>query len=196
MPYITQNRRSTKHLYCIKLIVLNFWTWTCILYLNVFFFFTLFQCFLHALFCLSNYRWSLNREMTWLACFIHALQLQLKLTLRVAHPGPYSLVLEYASEEDTLQNVNILINGQSGGQFQARANIYSCAYRWVMQECASTVVLFISQPLRVLTLAAFCAGVLQWTASIEFQCCSFLTRQKLSCKRPLHHSCWWGQCFH
>ncbi|XP_035811801.2 laminin subunit alpha-3 isoform X2 [Amphiprion ocellaris] len=54
-------------------------------------------------------------------------QSQLQLSLRVPRPGPYALVLEYASEADTVQNVNILISGQSGGQIPARANVYSCA---------------------------------------------------------------------
>ena len=60
---------------------------------------------------------------------ICVLQSQLLLSLRVPRPGPYALVLEYASEVDAVQNVNILISGQSGGQIPARANIYSCAYR-------------------------------------------------------------------
>lgn len=60
------------------------------------------------------------------------LQSQLQISLRVPHPGPYSLVLEYVSEVDAVQNINILISGQSGGQSVARANIYSCAYRCVM----------------------------------------------------------------
>lgn len=57
------------------------------------------------------------------------LQSQLQLSLRVPRPGPYTLVLEYMSEVDAIQNVNILISGQSGGQIPARANIYNCAYR-------------------------------------------------------------------
>ncbi|XP_068196189.1 laminin subunit alpha-3-like isoform X2 [Antennarius striatus] len=63
-------------------------------------------------------------------------QLQLQLSLRVPHLGPYSLVLEYASDVDTVQNVNILINGQSNAQISARANIYSCAYSFLCRSVA------------------------------------------------------------
>ncbi|KAG8014177.1 Laminin subunit alpha-3 [Nibea albiflora] len=63
-------------------------------------------------------------------------QSQLQLSLRVPHPGPYALVLEYASEVDTVQNVNILISGQSGGHIPARANIYSCAYSFLCRSVA------------------------------------------------------------
>uniref|UniRef100_A0A8C9ZF23 Laminin subunit alpha 3 n=1 Tax=Sander lucioperca TaxID=283035 RepID=A0A8C9ZF23_SANLU len=56
--------------------------------------------------------------------------------LRVPRPGQYALVLEYASEVDTVQNVNILISGQSGGQIPARANIYSCAYSFLCRSVA------------------------------------------------------------
>uniref|UniRef100_A0A674EKB8 Laminin subunit alpha 3 n=1 Tax=Salmo trutta TaxID=8032 RepID=A0A674EKB8_SALTR len=58
-------------------------------------------------------------------------QAQLQLNLRVPRPGPYILVLEYASEVDTVQNVNLIITGQSESQIQARANIYSCQFRFV-----------------------------------------------------------------
>uniref|UniRef100_A0A8C7KH65 Laminin subunit alpha 3 n=1 Tax=Oncorhynchus kisutch TaxID=8019 RepID=A0A8C7KH65_ONCKI len=58
-------------------------------------------------------------------------QAQLQLNLRVSRPGPYILVLEYASEVDTVQNVNLIITGQSESQIQARANIYSCQFRFV-----------------------------------------------------------------
>ncbi|KAF3858226.1 hypothetical protein F7725_011427, partial [Dissostichus mawsoni] len=61
---------------------------------------------------------------------------QLQLSLRVPRPGPYALVLEYASEVDTVQNVNILISGESGGQIPARANIYSCAYSFLCRSVA------------------------------------------------------------
>ncbi|XP_041804417.1 laminin subunit alpha-3-like isoform X2 [Chelmon rostratus] len=64
-------------------------------------------------------------------------QSQLQLSLRVPRPGPYVLVLEYASEVDTVQNVNILISGQPGGNIPARANIYSCAYSFL---CRSVTV--------------------------------------------------------
>lgn len=60
---------------------------------------------------------------------ICVLQSQLQLSLRVPRPGPYALVLEYASEVDAVQNVNVVIGDQSGGQIPARANIYSCAFR-------------------------------------------------------------------
>lgn len=61
-------------------------------------------------------------------CLISRAQV-LQLSLRVPRPGPYSLVLEYASEEDTVQNVNVLVGEQADGQIAARANIDSCAYR-------------------------------------------------------------------
>uniref|UniRef100_I3JTQ2 Laminin subunit alpha 3 n=1 Tax=Oreochromis niloticus TaxID=8128 RepID=I3JTQ2_ORENI len=55
-------------------------------------------------------------------------QSQLQLSLLVPHSGPYMLILEYASEVDTVQNVNILISGQSVDPVMGRANIYSCAF--------------------------------------------------------------------
>uniref|UniRef100_UPI003AAF9E0D laminin subunit alpha-3-like n=1 Tax=Centroberyx gerrardi TaxID=166262 RepID=UPI003AAF9E0D len=63
-------------------------------------------------------------------------QSQLQLSLRVARPGLYALVLEYASEVDTVQNVNLLISGQSDGEIPARANIYSCAYSFLCRSVA------------------------------------------------------------
>ncbi|KAM9349369.1 laminin subunit alpha-3-like [Symphorus nematophorus] len=63
-------------------------------------------------------------------------QAQLQVSLRVPHPGPYVLVLEYASEVDAVQNVNILISGQSDGNIPARANIYSCAYSFLCRSVA------------------------------------------------------------
>ncbi|XP_041847231.1 laminin subunit alpha-3-like [Melanotaenia boesemani] len=63
-------------------------------------------------------------------------QSQLDLILRVPHPGPYVLIFEYASEVDTVQNVNILINGQSDRQILARANIYSCAFSTLCRSVA------------------------------------------------------------
>uniref|UniRef100_A0A7N6F819 Laminin subunit alpha 3 n=1 Tax=Anabas testudineus TaxID=64144 RepID=A0A7N6F819_ANATE len=60
----------------------------------------------------------------------------LQLSLHVPHPGPYALVLEYASELDIVQNVNILVSGHSGGQTLARANIYSCAYSFLCRSVA------------------------------------------------------------
>ncbi|XP_034038308.1 LOW QUALITY PROTEIN: laminin subunit alpha-3-like [Thalassophryne amazonica] len=58
-------------------------------------------------------------------------QSQLQLSLRVPHPGPYALVLEYVSEVDMVQNVNLVISGQS-----ARANIYSCAFSFMCRSVA------------------------------------------------------------
>ncbi|XP_004542775.2 laminin subunit alpha-3 isoform X3 [Maylandia zebra] len=55
-------------------------------------------------------------------------QSQLQLSLPVPDSGPYMLILEYASEVDTVQNVNILISGQSVDPGMGRANIYSCAF--------------------------------------------------------------------
>uniref|UniRef100_A0A8C9VML2 Laminin subunit alpha 3 n=1 Tax=Scleropages formosus TaxID=113540 RepID=A0A8C9VML2_SCLFO len=49
----------------------------------------------------------------------------LRLTLRVPEPGRYALILEYASEVDALQNVDLLVDSQA----EARVNIYSCTYR-------------------------------------------------------------------
>ncbi|KAM4551973.1 laminin subunit alpha-3-like isoform 1-T1 [Odontesthes bonariensis] len=63
-------------------------------------------------------------------------QAQLELSLRVPQPGLYALILEYASEVDTVQNVNILISGQSSGQILARANIYSCAFSYLCRSVA------------------------------------------------------------
>ncbi|XP_072297637.1 laminin subunit alpha-3-like [Eucyclogobius newberryi] len=63
-------------------------------------------------------------------------QSQLQLTLRAPQPGAYALVLEYASEVDTMQNVNMLISGQSGTQILARANIYSCAFSFLCRSVA------------------------------------------------------------
>uniref|UniRef100_A0A8C4F1H6 Laminin subunit alpha 3 n=1 Tax=Dicentrarchus labrax TaxID=13489 RepID=A0A8C4F1H6_DICLA len=58
--------------------------------------------------------------------------------LRVPRPGPYALVLEYASEVDTVQNVNILISGQSDGYIPARANIHSlfCSFIFLCRSVA------------------------------------------------------------
>ncbi|KAF3699380.1 Laminin subunit alpha-3 [Channa argus] len=63
-------------------------------------------------------------------------QSQLQLSLRVPHPGPYALVLEYASEVDIVQNVNIVISAQSGDQVLARVNIYSCAFSFLCRSVA------------------------------------------------------------
>ncbi|XP_054622732.1 laminin subunit alpha-3-like isoform X3 [Dunckerocampus dactyliophorus] len=67
---------------------------------------------------------------------LHGRQSQLQLSLRVPHPGPHALVLEYASEVDSLQNVNLLINVQQGGQIRARANVYSCVYSFLCRSVA------------------------------------------------------------
>ncbi|KAF0046927.1 hypothetical protein F2P81_000560 [Scophthalmus maximus] len=61
---------------------------------------------------------------------------QLQLSLRVPRSGPYALVLEYASEVDAVQNVNILISGQPDVLIPARANIYSCAYSFLCRSVA------------------------------------------------------------
>lgn len=53
----------------------------------------------------------------------------------------------------------------------------------------------VASQLHVLNLAAFCAGVSPWMGATVCQCCSFLTRQRFSCKHPQHCSCWWGNSF-
>eukprot|EP00063_Salmo_salar_P020916 XP_013995751.1 PREDICTED: laminin subunit alpha-3-like isoform X7 [Salmo salar] len=63
-------------------------------------------------------------------------QAQLQLNLRVPRPGPYILVLEYASEVDMVQNVNLIITGQSESQIQARVNIYSCQFSFLCRSVA------------------------------------------------------------
>ncbi|XP_029970340.1 laminin subunit alpha-3-like isoform X2 [Salarias fasciatus] len=63
-------------------------------------------------------------------------QSQLELSLRVSQPGLYALVLEYASEVDTTQNVNVLMSGESRGRIPARANIYSCALSHLCRSVA------------------------------------------------------------
>ncbi|KAM4728827.1 laminin subunit alpha-3-like isoform 2-T2 [Anableps anableps] len=67
---------------------------------------------------------------------INRRQSRLELSLRVPHSGLYALILEYASEMDTVQNVNVLISGQSGSQIMARANIYSCAFSTLCRSVA------------------------------------------------------------
>ncbi|XP_019900931.2 laminin subunit alpha-3 isoform X2 [Esox lucius] len=61
---------------------------------------------------------------------------RLQLSLRVPMPGPYVLVLEYASEVDMVQNVNLIITDQSESRTQARANIYSCQYSFLCRGVA------------------------------------------------------------
>ncbi|XP_027877262.1 laminin subunit alpha-3 isoform X1 [Xiphophorus couchianus] len=63
-------------------------------------------------------------------------QSRLELSLRVPHSGLYTLILEYASEMDSVQNVNILISGQSGIKIMARANIYSCVFSTLCRSVA------------------------------------------------------------
>ncbi|XP_037132642.1 laminin subunit alpha-3-like isoform X1 [Syngnathus acus] len=68
--------------------------------------------------------------------FLHGTQSQLQLSLPVAHPGPHALILEYASQVDSVQNVNILVGVQQGGQIRARANVYSCDYSFLCRSVA------------------------------------------------------------
>ncbi|XP_061588324.1 laminin subunit alpha-3-like isoform X2 [Cololabis saira] len=63
-------------------------------------------------------------------------QSQLELSLRVPSPGLYALVLEYASMVDNVQNVNILVSGQTDTQIFTRANIYSCAFSTLCRSVA------------------------------------------------------------
>ncbi|XP_078791367.1 laminin subunit alpha-3 isoform X1 [Oryzias latipes] len=60
----------------------------------------------------------------------------LELILRVPHPGSYVLVLEYASEVETIQTVNILISDLPGGPIVARVNIYTCAFSTLCRSAA------------------------------------------------------------
>ncbi|XP_033854379.3 laminin subunit alpha-3-like isoform X1 [Acipenser ruthenus] len=64
-------------------------------------------------------------------------QAKVQLRLRVPRPGKYVVVLEYSNEEDTVQNVNVLLNNLPGAVTQGRANIYSCKYSFL---CRSVVV--------------------------------------------------------
>ncbi|XP_030218470.1 laminin subunit alpha-3 isoform X1 [Gadus morhua] len=63
-------------------------------------------------------------------------QSTLQLNLRVSRPGPHAVVLEYASEADMVQNVNLVLTGHSSDQIQARANIYSCSYSFLCRSVA------------------------------------------------------------
>nr|XP_040026949.1 laminin subunit alpha-3-like isoform X2 [Gasterosteus aculeatus aculeatus] len=67
---------------------------------------------------------------------LYGRQSQLQVGLRVPRPGPYALVLEYPSEVDAVQNVNIVIRDPSGDQIPARANIYSCALSFLCRSVA------------------------------------------------------------
>ncbi|MGH0152308.1 UNVERIFIED_CONTAM: hypothetical protein FKN15_060236 [Acipenser sinensis] len=64
-------------------------------------------------------------------------QAKVQLRLRVPRPGKYVVVLEYSNEEETVQNVNVLLNNPPGAVTQGRANIYSCKYSFL---CRSVVV--------------------------------------------------------
>ncbi|XP_077580678.1 laminin subunit alpha-3-like [Stigmatopora nigra] len=68
--------------------------------------------------------------------YLHGMQSQLQLSLRVSQPGPHALILEYASMVDSVQNVNILVGVQHGGQMRARVNIYSCDYSFLCRSAA------------------------------------------------------------
>ncbi|KAJ8272625.1 hypothetical protein GJAV_G00091440 [Gymnothorax javanicus] len=68
--------------------------------------------------------------------FISGRQSQLQLTLRVPSPGLYVLVLEYASEEDTLQSVNVFLSSLPDSQEPARVDIDSCAYSFLCRGVA------------------------------------------------------------
>ncbi|XP_062386045.1 laminin subunit alpha-3-like isoform X2 [Sardina pilchardus] len=71
-------------------------------------------------------------------------QTQLQLMVHVPRPGLYAVVLEYASEVDTVQNVNVQVKGHSQGdvkghsqeEVHARANIYSCTYSFLCRSVA------------------------------------------------------------
>ncbi|XP_066575649.1 laminin subunit alpha-3 isoform X1 [Amia ocellicauda] len=63
-------------------------------------------------------------------------QARLQFTLRVPRPGKYVMVLEYANEDDTVQNVNIVINNHPAPVNQGRANIYSCKYSFLCRSAA------------------------------------------------------------
>uniref|UniRef100_A0A3P8YNI9 Laminin subunit alpha 3 n=1 Tax=Esox lucius TaxID=8010 RepID=A0A3P8YNI9_ESOLU len=91
---------------------------------------------------------------------------RLQLSLRVPMPGPYVLVLEYASEVDMVQNVNLIITDQSESRTQARANIYSCQYRLYAvplnefsMEYVEPKVLCISIPISASVFQVFSARV-------------------------------------
>ncbi|KAM8850161.1 laminin subunit alpha-3-like isoform 2-T2 [Spinachia spinachia] len=67
---------------------------------------------------------------------LYGRQSQLQVSLRVPRPGPYVLVLEYASEVDAVQSVNIVIGDPSADQIPASANIYTCAYSFLCRSVA------------------------------------------------------------
>uniref|UniRef100_A0A4W6DE38 Laminin subunit alpha 3 n=1 Tax=Lates calcarifer TaxID=8187 RepID=A0A4W6DE38_LATCA len=66
-------------------------------------------------------------------------QSQLQLSLRVPHSGPYTLVLEYASEVDNVQNVNIVISGQLDGQIPCLVTPCSFLCRSVAVDSSNQV---------------------------------------------------------
>ncbi|XP_039610679.1 laminin subunit alpha-3-like isoform X3 [Polypterus senegalus] len=64
-------------------------------------------------------------------------QAKMHLKPRVPRPGNYVVVLEYANKEETVQNVNVVIENQPQAFTQGRANIYSCKYSFL---CRSVVI--------------------------------------------------------
>ncbi|XP_062850491.1 laminin subunit alpha-3 [Trichomycterus rosablanca] len=62
---------------------------------------------------------------------------ELRLMLHVPESGSHVLVLEYASEVDAIQSVDVSIGGQPQDQVRTRTSIYSCAYSFL---CRSVVV--------------------------------------------------------
>ncbi|XP_038159689.1 laminin subunit alpha-3-like isoform X1 [Cyprinodon tularosa] len=67
---------------------------------------------------------------------VNGRQSRLELSIRVPHAGLYALILEYTSEMETIQNVNILLSSQSGSQILARANIYTCVFSFLCRSVA------------------------------------------------------------
>ncbi|XP_041102067.1 laminin subunit alpha-3-like isoform X2 [Polyodon spathula] len=63
-------------------------------------------------------------------------QAKVQLRLRVPQPGKYVVVLEYSNEEETVQNVNVVLNNPPGAVTQGRANIYSCKYSFLCRSVA------------------------------------------------------------
>ncbi|XP_041914213.1 laminin subunit alpha-3-like isoform X1 [Alosa sapidissima] len=63
-------------------------------------------------------------------------QAQLQLMVHVPRPGLYAVVLEYASEVDMVQNINLHVKGHSQDEVHARANIYSCTYSFLCRSVA------------------------------------------------------------
>ncbi|XP_015209136.2 laminin subunit alpha-3 isoform X2 [Lepisosteus oculatus] len=63
-------------------------------------------------------------------------QARLQQTLRVPQPGKYVVVLEYASEDEALQSVTVMIGDQPAGATQGRVNIFSCKYSFLCRSAA------------------------------------------------------------